>query len=304
MKEVIKFIKLYVHHFSRDSVMSNSSAIAFYTLFSLPSMMMVIIFFVNIWFADGSGTEKLYRFLSDYLSNDSVSEIRSTVQNSQVSGKNLFESIVGIVILIVSATSLLGAIHESFNQIWGVQTSTKNGVLNLIWSRLVSLGMLLILAFLVCASLLLDAVISNIGGRLGWMILENQTMLLVFNEILSLVFLTIVFAAIFKILPDARIRWKNIWIGSLLTSVFFTIGKFGIAFYLSISDISTTYGAAGSLVIVLLWVYYLTIILLVGAEFTKVITLYRGNKIQPKSYAMVINDHESQSSQPSRSKLR
>lgn len=247
---------------------------------------MVIIFVVDLWMSDGSGSHEFYRFLSAYLNQDSVSEIRNTVENTSISGSNLLESVIGLIILIVSATSLLGVIHETFNKIWGVKTSTKSGILDLLWSRLISLGMLVILAFIVSASLMLDALISNLGTRVHLAVLQNKVILFIFNEIVAVVFLTILFAAIFKILPDARIRWKNVWTGAGLTAILFTIGKFGIGFYLGISSISNTYGAAGSLVMVLLWVYYLTIILLIGAEFTKVLTLYRGHRVFPKPYAV------------------
>jgi len=286
IKTIYRRIKEFVTFFSEDNIMSHSSSIAFYTLFSLPSMLIVIIFVTNLfYFADITGDDIISK-LSGYVGRESSDQLKNTIEGAKINDSSWFKTIMSFAILIVSATGLLGALQTAFNAIWRVETKASNGYLKLVWSRVVSLAMLVLIGFLFAASLLIDTLIAALGHKLEES-LDNFSSFyaVVFNEIAAFTVLTLLFAALFKILPDVKIKWKNIWVGSIFTSVMFSIGKFAIGFYLGNSDITSTYGAASSLVIILFWIYYLTIILLIGAEFTKIYTINRGDEIIPKSIA-------------------
>lgn len=286
MKGIIENIKNFIKYFNEDDIMSHSSSIAFYTLFSLPSMLMVIIFITNLFsFYDITG-EDIFSKLSAYVGSDSADQLQTTMDGVKIQGSNWFKTAISIVILIVSATGLLGALQNAFNSIWKVETKASNGYLKLLWSRLISLGMLILIGFLFAASLLMDSLIAALGTKIesrfsGF----SSVYALIFNEIAAIAILILLFAALFKILPDVKIKWRNIWVGSIFTAVMFAIGKFAIGSYLGTTNISNTYGAASSLVLILFWIYYLTVILLTGIEFTKIYTLNRGDEVVPKKIA-------------------
>lgn len=299
MKKVWKALKDFATHFSQDRIMSHSSSIAFYTLFSLPAMLMVIIFISGIVISGGTA-EELFNNLSDFMGGNSANQLQESINAVELEKDSMFNKILGVSILIFSSTSLFGALQEAFNDIWKVESKVSQGFFKLVWSRLISLGMVILLGFLLAASLLIDTLIVSLGDVIEQRFeFSSQITILIINEIISFILLTFIFAAIFKILPDAKIKWRNCWVGAIFTSVMFMIGKFAIAYYLGMSSISSTYGAAGSLVVVLLWVYYLTIIALIGAVFTKMFALRMGETIEPKDFAInTPSNQQDQSDKP------
>lgn len=291
MKNTWKTLKDFAKYFSEDRIMAHSSSIAFYTLFSLPAMLMVIIFISGI-FVSGETGEELFKNLKEFMGGKSANQLQASIQAVELNDNSLFNKILGVSILIFSSTSLFGALQEAFNEIWKVESRASQGFFKLVLSRLISLGMVILLGFLLAASLIIDTLIVALGEIIEHRLdFSSQTTILLINEIMSFALLTLIFASIFKILPDAKIKWRNCWVGAIFTSVMFLIGKFAIAYYLGKSSISTTYGAAGSLVIVLLWVYYLTIIALIGAVFTKMFALKMGDEVEPKKFAVNVTTH-------------
>ena len=289
MKKVWKALKEFTRHFTEDRIMSHSSSIAFYTLFSLPAMLMVIIFISGI-VVSGETADELFQNLRDFMGGKSANQLQASIQAVELNDNSLFNKVLGVSVLIFSSTSLFGALQEAFNEIWKVESRVTQGFFKLVWNRLISLGMVILLGFLLAASLVIDTLIVGLGDIIEQQLnLASQATILFMNEIISFFPLTLIFASIFKVLPDAKIKWRNCWVGAIFTSVMFLIGKFAIAYYLGNSSISTTYGAAGSLVVVLLWVYYLTIIALIGAVFTKMLALKMGDKIVPKKFAVNVS---------------
>jgi membrane protein len=200
-------------------------------------------------------------------------------------------AIIGVITLLIGATTVFGELQDSINYIWGLKAKPKQGLLKLIKNRLLSFGIIGTLGFLMLVSLGVTAVIEGLGKRLK-AIFPDVTVVLfyIINIVLTLGVTAALFAVIFKVLPDAKIKWKDVWGGAIATSLLFIIGKFGISLYISKSDIAGTYGAAGSLVILLVWVYYSSIILYFGALFTKSYAVKFGNGIEPNHYAVIAEE--------------
>ena len=188
---------------------------------------------------------------------------------------------------MIGATTVFGEIQDSINDIWGLKPKPKQGWLKLIKNRLLSFGIIASLGFLLLVSLAVTAVVEALGKRLEAAFPDVAVVVFyIINLILTLGVTTLLFAVIFKVLPDAKIKWSDVWAGAITTSLLFLVGKFAISFYISKSDVGSTYGAAGSLVILLVWIYYSSIILYFGAVFTKAYAVKYGSAIKPNDYAV------------------
>jgi membrane protein len=197
-------------------------------------------------------------------------------------------SIVGFVTLLIGATGVFGQLKESLNTIWEVQPKPGRSLINLLMTRLLSFGMVLAIAFLLMATLVGSAVISAFGKYTGQYLPVPEGVLYAIDLVFSVGVITVLFAAIFKWLPDVQIGWRDVWMGAFVTAVLFAAGKFALGVYLGRSSVASVYGAAGSLIVILLWVYYSAIIFLFGAEFTQVYAKMWGKEIRPAKHAMAM----------------
>ena len=205
--------------------------------------------------------------------------------------RSRFAAMLGVASLLFGATGVFVQLQSALNKVWHVEPDPRlGGVRNFIEKRILSFGLVLGLGFLLLVSLLLSAAIVAFSNFIsGWLNSEASAMLVEgINVIISFAVVTTVFAAIFKVMPDAKIRWKDVWVGAAVTSILFALGKFVIGFYLGNSDVSSAYGAAGSLAIVLIWIYYSSVILLAGAEFTQVLYSNHGKGPRPEPGAMKV----------------
>ena len=272
--------------FGDDKVTKLSASLAYYTIFSLAPLMLLIISIAGIVMGQGKIEQDMFHQLSGLIGADAGKQIQELVHNAAISGKSTVATIIGAITLLIGATTVFGEIQDSINSIWGLKPRPKVGIMKLISSRLLSFGMIASLGFLLLVSLLATSLIEGLGGRLQQMIPGvGVVVLYIINLVLTLAVTTVLFAAIFKVLPDAKFRWKDIWPGAIATSLLFMVGKFAISLYISKSDIGSTFGSAGSLVILLVWIYYSAIILYFGAEFTKAYAFLKGAKIIPNKYA-------------------
>ena len=194
--------------------------------------------------------------------------------------------------LLFGASGVFGQLQASLNAIWGVQPKPGRGILGIIQDRILSFGFILVVGFLLLVSLLLTAAIALVGEWFGGMVPGIEILALILNSVLSLVVITLLFAMIFKFLPDAKIAWHDVWIGAFITAALFTVGKFALGLYLGKSGVSSSYGAAGSLIVLLLWVYYSAQILLFGAEFTQVYANRFGSHVAPSTNAIAVPKHD------------
>ncbi len=272
--------------FSEDKLTKLSASLAYYTVFSLGPLLIVIIYLCGIFLGQEAAAGEVYDQMKNFVGAESAAQVQDIIKNASLSGKGGLAATIGIITLLIGATTVFGELQDSMNGIWGLKARPKAGIMKLVKDRILSFGLIASLGFILLVSLGATAVVEGIGKRLEAMFPDVTVYIFyVVNLVLNLGVTTVLFAVIFKVLPDAKIRWKNIWPGAIATSLLFLIGKFAISFYIAKSDIGSTYGAAGSLVILLVWVYYSAIILYFGAEFTKAYALKRGAKIIPDRYA-------------------
>ncbi|RYZ24311.1 MAG: YihY/virulence factor BrkB family protein [Chitinophagaceae bacterium] len=287
VKEMGPLLKKSFKGFSEDKVPKLSASLAYYTIFSLAPLLIVIISVAGFVFGQEAVSGQLFGQIKGIVGAESAKQIQEMISNASLSGKGTLSLIIGIVTLLIGATSMFGEMQDSINGIWGIKVHPKAGMKAVIKNRLMSFGMVGTLGFLLLVSLAATAVVEGIGGRLQRAMPGVSVVLLyVINLVLTLGVTTVLFAGIFKLLPDAKIKWKDVWIGAGFTALLFLIGKFLIGLYISKSELGSTYGSAGSLIVLLVWIYYSSFILYFGAEFTKSYLVEFGPGIIPNKYAV------------------
>ncbi len=299
IKSAYHYIKQVFTEFIEDDILKYSASLAYYTIFSIAPVLIVIISICGAIFGKQAIQNQLYGQINELVGTKAAIQIQDTIANIHLTGNNIFATIVGIIILLVGATGIFGEVQDSLNKIWGLRIKARKTWWKLIINRLLSFSIIICIGFVMMVSLVLNALISAFGNFLSRYFSEFSVIFLqITDSVLTFIITTFLFSLMFKILPDAKIKWKDVFIGGLITSVFFTVGKLGIGYYLGSSSISTVYGAAGSVMIIMVWVYYSSIILYLGAEFTKVYAKLYGGKIVPNEYAVWIKTEETQVANP------
>ena len=272
--------------FSDHKITKLSASLAYYTVFSLGPLLVVIIALCSIFFGQEAVQGTIYDQLKNFIGSDAAEQIQTIIKNASLADKGGFALVIGIVTLLIGATTVFGELQDSMNSIWGVKARPKSGIMKLLKDRLLSFGLIASLGFLLLVSLAVTAVVEGIGHRVQAMFPDVAvTILYVINLIVTLVVVTVLFSVLFKVLPDVKLKLKDIWPGAVATALLFMIGKFGISVYISKTNVGSTFGSAGSLVILLIWVYYSAIIVYFGAEFTKAFALRRGADVKPSPYS-------------------
>ncbi|MGN6267498.1 MAG: YihY/virulence factor BrkB family protein [Ginsengibacter sp.] len=273
--------------FSNDRITKMSSSLSYYTIFSMAPLLIIIISLSGLFLGQDAAEGKIYDQLSNFIGSNAASQLQTMIQNASLSGKSKFAAIIGIATLIVGATTVFAQIQDTINYIWGIKPKPKKGWLNFLKNRFLSFSVIIGLAFLLLVSLTLSTIVDTFSASLKAHFPQITVVLLyVINTVITLLLTTLIFGTIFKVLPDAKIRWRDVITGAITTAVLFMLAKFGISFYISKSNVGSTYGAAGSLVILLLWVYFSAMILYFGAEFTKAYAVEFGAAIHPDDYAV------------------
>jgi membrane protein len=282
-------LKKTVSNFLDEDSFSYASSIAFSTIFSLPAILIIALSIASTFYERSAVQQELMRQVSWLVGAQSAKEIDNIISNATFDTTSAFAKIVGGLTLGVSATAIFLSLQSSLNKIWGIKPKPQRGWLKFIVNRLVSMAMVISLGFILLVSLLIDTVLVVFQDLVA-RYMEDVTRYLVtgVNVVISLVFIAFIFGMIFKVLPDASIRWRDVWVGALVTALLFTGGKYLIGLYLGNSSFNSAYGAAGSLVIILVWVYYSTIIVLFGAELTYVYAKESGAEIRPYTNAVKV----------------
>lgn len=275
--------------FDDDNAIKLSASLSYYTIFALPPLCIIILYFCGIFFGKEAVSGEFFGQINGLVGNDAAIQIQETIKNIELSDGNIFAAIFGGAMLLIGASGVFAEIQSSINFIWGLKAKPNKGVMKFITNRLMSFSMIAAVGFLLLVSLMVNTVMDVLNARLVTYFPDATVYLFyVLNIVILFMSTTILFSIIFKTLPDGNIGWRDTLIGSSFTSVFFMIGKFAIGFYLGNSTVASVYGAAGSVVIILVWVYYSAIILYFGAEFTKVYSRMYGKKIIPNEYAVEI----------------
>lgn len=282
-------LKKTYQEFDDDNALKLSASLSYYTIFSLPPLLIIIMSFVSIFFGREAVTGKFFGQINGMVGNEAAFQIQETIKNIELTDSNLFAAILGGVMLLIGASGVFAEIQSSINYIWGLKAKPDKGLIKFIKNRLMSFSMIASVGFLLLVSLMVNTLMDVINNQLLAYFPDSTIYLFyVLNILIMFATTTMLFSIIFKTLPDGYIVWKDALIGASFTSFFFMFGKFAIGFYLGSSTVATVYGAAGSLIIILIWVYYSAIILYFGAEFTKVYANSHGDKIIPNSYAVSI----------------
>ncbi|MEP6927244.1 MAG: YihY/virulence factor BrkB family protein [Ginsengibacter sp.] len=286
-KGLWKILKDSFTGFSEDRILKLSAALAYYTVFSIGPLLIVIIFLCTLFFARDAIEGTIYGQIQGFVGRDAAVQLQEIIKSAAIGGKGKIAAIIGIITLIIGATSMFAEMQDSINMIWGLKAKPKSGLWLFVKNRLLSFGVIGSLGFLLLVSLGISGIIEALSDRLKNHF-HNVTVVVfyIINLVISFGVITGLFAVIFKVLPDAKIKWKDVMAGAIATAVLFMLGKFAISFYISKGNVGSTYGTAGSLVVLLVWIYYSSIILYFGAEFTKAYAMKYGDEITPNEYAI------------------
>lgn len=265
-----------------------SAALAYYTVFSIAPTLILVISLAAIFYGRAAIEGTIYDNINSFVGSDAALQIQSLIKSATISSQsNVFASGASIVALLIGATSVFGEIQDSINYIWSLKAKPKRGWLKILFNRLLSFSIIVSLSFILLASLIVSTVLDVFVERLIQLFPGVKVYLAYsVNLFITLFVITILFSIIFKVLPDAKIKWRDVITGAITTAILFMLGKFAIGFYLGTRNIGNTYGAAGSIILILLWVYYSAIILYIGAAFTKNYAHYKGRRIYPNDYAV------------------
>ena len=279
--------------FSDDKGPKLSASLAYTTIFSLGPLLLLMMSLASIFFGEQAVEGQIFGQLNGLIGDNAAKQVQEIIKNIRFSGKTNFALIASIVILLIGATSLFIEIQDSLNTIWKVKAKPKKGWLKFLQNRLLSSSLIVSLGFLLIVSLVINGAVDALGGLLSRYFSSFTAIIIsVINFIITFIIVSFLFAIIFKALPDVKIKWKDVRTGALFTAVLFIIGRFLIGLYIAKSGTGSTYGAAGSIIVILVWIYYTSMILYLGAEFTQVYTEAYGGRIQPSDYAVHIEQKE------------
>ncbi len=278
--------------FSNDNALKFSASLSYYTLFSLAPMLIIVIAVSSVWLGQEAAEGYLYKQFEGLLGTTGALQLQEMIRNAHVSGRTPLATGIGIATLIFGATGVFLEIQDSINSIWSLKAKPKRGWLKFLKNRLLSFSLIVGIGFLLLVSLALSAMLSVVYDYINRHFGETAWLSWTVTNIINISTVVLLFAVVFKVLPDANLKWRDVVMGSLFTAVLFLGGKWAINYYLSHSASISVYGAAGAVVLIILWIYYSSAILYFGAEFTKVYANKYGNKINPNNYAVFIEKKE------------
>jgi membrane protein len=285
---VIELFKLTVAKWQADKASRLAAALAYYTAFSLAPILVILIAILSLVFGEEAAQAQILTQFKELVGEDGAAVIQVMMQDAQQPGSGLAATLSSIAFLIFGATGMFVQLQDSLNTIWQVRPKPGRGLVSFIRDRVLSFAMVLGIGFLLLVALVISAGLAVVSSFLR----DGSDGFIQIGQILNLVIsfgvITILFALIYRVLPDVLIKWSDVWVGAIMTSILFTLGKSLIGLYLGHSSFSSTYGAAGSLAILLLWVYYSAQILFFGAELTQVYAQKYGSKIRPAKYAISV----------------
>jgi membrane protein len=289
----VAILKRAFKDFSQDECPRMAAAISYYTLFSMPPLLVLILMLTGVFVDSSLVEQRIQTEMAGVLGSSGAGQVHEIITAARRPGDGgVMAAVMSVAALLFGATGAFMELQKALNRAWEVEPDPKQkgGVVRIVVKRMLSLGMVATIGFLLLVSLAASAAVSAFGDRVGAMLPGgvSSVLLQVVQMVLSLAVVTVLFALMFKLLPDAKSAWKDVWIGALFTAVLFTAGKFGIGLYLAKSDPGKAFGAAGSLALILVWVYYSAMIVFLGAEFTQVRAVARGGGIEPDEDAVKV----------------
>lgn len=282
---MIKFLKELFNHFFDSDTFQKGASLAYYAVFSLLPMIVIIISVLGILFGKQAVSGEIYAQLKDVLGNDASLQIQNLIENQHTHHNNIWTTIIGFVTLALSASGMFIQIHNSLNNIWNMKAKPKSSILNYLKMHLASFCLLIGLFYLILISTSLNGFLLKHANSMH----SAYQLSYIYEHIISLLVLCLVFSLLFKSLSDAKIHWKATLLGGVFTALLFTFGKIGISIYIKHSHLTTTFGSASVLAILMLWVYYTSQIIFLGASFIKIISKKLGYEIEPGPNAVYLN---------------
>ncbi len=285
-KELFQIIKATINQFAETNVFKMSAALSYYTLFSLSPMLVVLMALGNLFFAEEIVQGHLYEFIYNTMGRETAVQIQETLKAQRLGGNTLFASILGVTTLFIGATSMFGELQDSINSIWQVEVKKSKFWLKLIFSRLLSFAMVVIIGLILTISLTFDFILDVFGRQVkATFDIQSSLFMNLLNNGSSILLLAVLFTLLYKLLPDIKLTVKQVLPGAIFTTAVFFIGKYLIALYLTNTAAASSYGSAGSIVVILLWVYFSSMFIYFGAIFTRQYILFFNNKIKPNTFA-------------------
>ena len=287
IKPIFRLLREAFREWQQDKVSLLAAALAYYTVFSVTPLLVIAIAIAGAVFGQDTAKNEIVQQINALVGEQGAQVIEIALANANQPQLGSLASIISLIILLVGASGVFAQLQEALNTVWDVKPKSDRGLGQFLRKRLLSFGMVLAIGFLLLVSLIFSAILSGISNLEinllpGWV-----SLLRLLNLAISVGMISLLFALIYKYLPDAKIRWQDVWVGAIITALLFTLGKFLIGLYLGRGSLGSTYGAAGSLIIFLAWVFYSAQILLFGAEFTQVYARKYGRTIRPDRHAEV-----------------
>jgi membrane protein len=290
LRAVWDLIRATVHDYLEDKVPRLGAALAYYTVLSLAPLLIIAISIAGLVLGAEAARGHLVSQIRGLVGAEGGKAIESMIAHANKPGEGMVATILGVLTLIVGATGVVGQLQDALNTIWEVAPKPGRGLWGFIKDRFLSLALVFGIAFLLLVSLVLTAGLSALGTYFGGLVGQAAPGLEVVNFAVTVVVVTLLFAMMYKLLPDVHISWGDVWVGAAITALLFVVGKTLIGLYLGTSGLGSAYGAAGSLVVLLVWVYYSALILFFGAEFTKVYAARFGSRIVPAADAVPVTE--------------
>ena len=269
-----------------DDVFSLGAALAYYTVFSLAPLLLIAISVAGLVYGRDAVEGRLVGEIQGMVGKQGAEAVQTMLAHNWRSGSGVLATVIGILTILFGVSGVFGQLQTSLNKIWEVAPKSDRGIKGFLKSRFLSFGMVLGIGFLLLVSLVVSAALSAVSTYAIGLVPGLKVLFTVLSFVVSLAVITLLFAMIFRYLPDAKVSWEDVWVGSAATALLFTLGKSLIGLYLGKSSVASAYGAAGSLVVILLWVYYSSQILFLGAEFTQIYAKRYGQEIEPDRHAV------------------
>jgi membrane protein len=306
MKKVIlnlpDLLKRTYQGWKEDKASRLAAALAYYTIFSLGPLLIIVIAVTGLFWDEGDVQKQVMSQVGGLVGAEGADFVSDLLTSASSPARGIIATILGVITLVIGALGAFNELHNSLNTVWDVKEEEPKGFLesikNVIFSRLLSFSMILGIGFLLLVSLVISAGLSAAQETLGNAIPVSEILMQIINLIISIGAITVLFALIFKFLPDAEIAWRDVWLGAFVTALLFSLGKLLIGLYLGNSAVGSSFGAAGSLVLLLIWIYYSAQILFFGAEFTQVYANTFGSRIVPEGEEGQIREQPQKGLQP------
>jgi len=295
LTNAFKILKNTFTGFMADKGLKLSASLSYYTLFSLAPLLLLIISLAGVIFGQTASEGRIFDEINGLIGAEAATQVQQIIRNLQLSGKSTLSAIIGAITLVIGATTVFGEIQDSINMIWRVKAKPKRGWLKMLKDRLLSGSIIVGLGFLLIVSLIINGALMALNEILRSYFPDLTIILInIANIVISFAVITVLFGVIFKVLPDAKIAWKDVRAGAFFTALLFMLGRYLIGIYIETTAAGSPYGAAGSIIVILLWIYYTAAILYFGAEYTREYACFKGARIQPAEYAVYVEQKETE----------